>query len=65
MAAIFGGFAIAPERVVNGFRLRRRQRSQSDIAHKARTRHHMAIVIDMPKLIARMLTGADHDTRGG
>jgi len=25
----------------------------------------MAIVIDMPKLIARMLTGADHDTRGG
>src|SRR6516164_7951916 len=24
----------------------------------------MAIVIDMPKLVARMLTGSDHNTRG-
>jgi hypothetical protein len=65
MIVIFGGLTIVPERVVNGFRLRRRQRSQSDIAHRTRTRHQAAaIAIDILKRLAEILIRADHDARG-
>jgi hypothetical protein len=65
IAAIFAGFTILLERVVNGFRLRCRQRIQSDIAPKTRKTHQVAaMAIDIPKFVAEMLIGSDHDAHG-
>jgi hypothetical protein len=58
--AIFGGFTIAPERVVNGFLPRRCRQIQINPAHKTRTAVQAAIVLDMPQLVAAMLIGPDH-----
>jgi hypothetical protein len=64
MAALFGGSTIAPDRVVNGFALRRCQRIQSDTAPKTKTTDQAAeIAIDIPKLVAETLAGSDHDAR--
>jgi hypothetical protein len=50
--------------VVNGFRLRCRQRIQSDAAHKTTAMPHpTAIAIDIPKLVAVIVIGPDHDVR--
>jgi hypothetical protein len=65
MAAIFGGSTIVPDRVVNGFRLRRRQRIHIDPAHKTRaTPQPIAVAIDIRSILSAIAIEPDHDTYG-
>jgi hypothetical protein len=53
MAAIFGASTIVPDRVVNGFRPRHRQRIHIDPAHKTRaTPQPIAVAMDIRSILS-------------
>src|ERR1700745_1835139 len=61
MAAIFGGSTIVPDRVVNGFRLRRRQQIHTNPAHKTRaTPQLIAVVMDIRAVLSAIAIQPNH-----